>query len=66
MDITKHGWKCDICEKEFFDTDYGYCAKFKISIEASNLYNADKNIEHEEICYDCATKISNFIDELIK
>lgn len=34
MDITKKGWKCDSCGKEFIEGNIGYEAKYTITIKS--------------------------------
>ena len=66
MDITRKGWKCDICEEEFFEQDSGFNAKYSVEIVAYQAFNNGSNNEYTEICYKCVEKIEDTIRELSK
>jgi len=66
MDITKKGWKCDICEEEFFEQDCGYKAKYSIETGSYEAVNNDSNNEYSEVCFKCIKTIEDVISKLLK
>lgn len=61
MDITKRGWKCDCCEKEYFEGDCGYVAKHTITIKSHSAIN-NKSGTYTEVCDNCIDGIMEILE----
>ena len=60
MTIVKKIYKCDICGKEYSDSNY---IRGHITIDHSDdndLYS-DHDAEYKEVCSECTSKIANYI-----
>ena len=62
-DITKRGWKCDLCGKEIWEGDCGYKAKFSLKLASDHPLNAYLNLNLKEICGRCADGICQMWQE---
>ena len=64
MDITKRGWKCNSCGKEYYEGDGGYSAKYTVRIEChtgSFLY-LSKDGGYNDICDNCVNAILEILE----
>ncbi|MDF2950443.1 MAG: hypothetical protein K0S18_26 [Anaerocolumna sp.] len=56
-DITRKGWKCDACEKEFFEGQYGYANRYKVIIEHHSNTIDGNNTDLKDVCKECVDRI---------
>lgn len=64
MDITRKGWKCDSCNKEYYEGDGGYSAKYTVRIESNtgSFLCLSKDGVYNDICNNCIDAILEILD----
>ena len=61
MDITKKGWKCDCCEKEYIEGQYGYANRYKLIIEHHSNTIDGNNTKLNDVCLNCIEKVTDLL-----
>lgn len=61
MDITRKGWKCDCCEKEYFEGDCGYAAKYTVTIDSNSAINSNSGT-YTDVCFNCIDSIMEILE----
>ena len=58
---------CDLCKKKIDDYKYNFLWKTGfVKLELDRLgFRSENDFEYEDICRDCAEKISNFVKGLL-
>jgi hypothetical protein len=64
MDITKKGWKCDICGTEFYEDLCGFKNVYSIEVYSNESFVAEEDYEH--VCFSYIENIIVFINSLNK
>jgi predicted HNH restriction endonuclease len=62
MDITRKGWNCDACEKEFFEGQYGYSQRYKVIIQHHSNTIDGNNTDLKDVCLGCVEKMIGVLD----
>ena len=58
MDITIKGWQCDLCKEKFYETSYGYRAKYSVEIERIDGPDFDGlGGKIEQVCISCVRRM---------
>jgi hypothetical protein len=60
MNITKVGWKCDLCGREYYKNNAGFEDKTSVKIDSENTYNPVHEF-YEEVCGACMDDIFELI-----
>lgn len=63
MDITKKGWKCDRCGKEFLEGCYSYENRYSIKLQTSSIFSKYDERVLTDVCKDCIDDILEVIDK---
>jgi hypothetical protein len=55
-EILIKGWKCDACNKEFYDGDCGVLDRSRVVIQSESTIN-NHSEDYKHVCGDCVEKI---------